>query len=73
MGENFRRNPDSDGANSLLNYGYTIFRAMAARALVGTGLHPALGLFIKINTTAFAWLMMLWSHSVPGWIGRFIN
>lgn len=47
MGENFRRNPYSDGANSLLNYGYTIFRAMAARALVRTGLHPALGLFHK--------------------------
>ena len=32
------------GINSLLNYGYAIIRAMTARAIVGSGLHPALGL-----------------------------
>lgn len=44
MGDNFRRDTGGDGVNSLLNYGYAIVRAMVARALVGTGLHPALGL-----------------------------
>ena len=44
MGETFRRDNETGGANSLLNYGYAVVRAMIARAIVGTGLHPALGL-----------------------------
>jgi CRISP-associated protein Cas1 len=28
-----------------LNYGYAIIRALIARAIVGSGLHPAIGLF----------------------------
>ena len=47
MGKEFRRNPDGEGANRLLNYGYAVVRAMVARALVGTGLHPAIGLHHK--------------------------
>jgi CRISP-associated protein Cas1 len=45
FGEQFRRDTELDGINSLLNYGYAIIRAMIARAIVGSGLHPALGLF----------------------------
>lgn len=45
MGEGFVRDRDANDNNLLLNYGYSILRAMIARALVGTGLHPALGLF----------------------------
>ncbi len=44
FGESFRRNRDGGGINTLLNYGYAIIRAMLARAIVGTGLHPALGI-----------------------------
>ena len=44
MGDSFRRNSDAPGVNALLNYGYAVIRAMIARALVGSGLHPALGL-----------------------------
>ena len=44
MGNNFRRDTKAEGINSVLNYGYSIMRAMVARALVGTGLHPAIGL-----------------------------
>ena len=44
MGSNFRRNRNANGVNALLNYGYSIMRAMVARALVGSGLHPALGI-----------------------------
>lgn len=44
MGKTFRRNPEQDGVNAMLNYGYSIMRALVARALVGAGLHPALGL-----------------------------
>ena len=47
MGKNFRRDPDAEGVNALLNYGYSIVRAMTARALVGAGLHPAIGLHHK--------------------------
>ena len=47
MGYSFRRDPGTDGVNSILNYGYSIMRAMTARALVGTGLHPAIGIHHK--------------------------
>lgn len=45
MGADFVRNRNAHDSNLLLNYGYSILRAMIARALVGTGLHPTLGLF----------------------------
>ena len=44
MGKPFRRDTGADGINALLNYGYAILRAVVARAIVGSGLHPALGL-----------------------------
>jgi CRISP-associated protein Cas1 len=44
FGNEFRRNVELDGINSVLNYGYAIMRAMVARAIVGSGLHPAIGL-----------------------------
>jgi len=43
--ENFTRNPDGGYPNPLLNYGYAILRALVARALVSSGLLPALGIF----------------------------
>jgi len=42
--EEFRRDSDGDGLNAFLNYGYAIIRAAVARAIVGAGLSPALGL-----------------------------
>lgn len=44
FGGDFRRDQKAEGANSLLNYGYALLRASVARALCGTGLHPALGI-----------------------------
>lgn len=44
FGENFRRDYNVSGINGLLNYGYALMRASVARAIVGTGLHPSLGL-----------------------------
>lgn len=44
FGHTFRRNPDDSGINTMLNYGYAVMRAAVARAIVGTGLHPSLGL-----------------------------
>ncbi len=41
----FVRKRDGVFPNNLLNYGYAIVRAMVARAIVGTGLLPTIGLF----------------------------
>lgn len=44
FGDDFRRDQHAQGINALLNYGYAIIRALLARAVVASGLHPALGL-----------------------------
>lgn len=55
LGPDFRRDPDSDSPpNGLLNYGYTVMRSLVARAIVGSGLHPALGLQHRHRGNAFA-------------------
>ena len=40
----FTRDNECDSRNALLNYGYAILRAVVARALVGGGLIPTLGI-----------------------------
>lgn len=40
----FKRERGQEGVNSLLNYGYAILRSVIARALVGSGLLPTLGI-----------------------------
>lgn len=47
FGEDFRRDRDSGGLNSLLNYGYIILRSAMARAVMGAGLHPTIGIHHK--------------------------
>jgi hypothetical protein len=42
-GEAFRRDPEGEGINVHLNYGYAVLRAIVARALCASGLHPSLG------------------------------
>lgn len=49
----FVRDYSGDGINALLNYGYAILRAMAARAICGAGLHPAIGLHHRNRYNAF--------------------
>lgn len=49
----FRRDADGDGLNALLNYGYAIIRAAIARAIVGAGLLPALGIFHSNRSNQF--------------------
>lgn len=44
FGSEFRRNQTAEGINALLNYGYTVYRAAMARAIVAAGLHPTLGI-----------------------------
>ena len=45
FGDRFRRHPDEEGPNALLNYGYAILRAGTARAIAAAGLHPGIGIF----------------------------
>src|SRR5690606_215333 len=47
FGPDFRRDRSADGVNALLNYGYMVLRASAARAVVSAGLHPSLGIHHK--------------------------
>ncbi len=54
MGPDFRRDRDADGANALLNYGYAVMRATVARAVIGAGLHPSIGLHHKSGVNSFA-------------------
>lgn len=54
MGIDFRRDSDSSGSNSLLNYGYTILRSAASRAVVAAGLHPTIGIHHSNRGNAFA-------------------
>jgi CRISPR-associated protein Cas1 len=54
MGADFRRDRDSPGANGLLNYGYTVMRALCARSLVACGLHPSIGVHHANRGNAFA-------------------
>jgi len=49
-----KRDPDGDFPNNMLNYGYAVLRACMARALVSSGLHPALGIKHSNRNNAFA-------------------
>ena len=53
MGDDFRRDPDGDGLNAHLNYGYAVVRAAMARAVVGAGLAPGMGLHHRSRLNAF--------------------
>lgn len=54
FGNNFQRSREGfPPPNNLLNYGYAILRAAVARALVGSGLFPAFGIFHRNRYNAF--------------------
>ena len=53
LGNSFKREREGCSPNSLLNYGYSILRAAVARALLGSGLLPNLGIFHKSRYNAF--------------------
>jgi CRISP-associated protein Cas1 len=50
----FRRDRESPDQNRHLNYGYAVLRAIVARALCGTGLHPSLGIAHKNRYDPFS-------------------
>lgn len=45
FGDDFTRDPDLEGINSRLNYGYAILRACVARSIVLSGLDPGVGIW----------------------------
>ena len=53
LGQDFIRDPKGDYPNNLLNYGYTILRAATARAIIGAGMLPALGVHHRNRYNAF--------------------
>ena len=53
FGESFVRNRDEPGTNALLNYGYSILRAATCRAIVASGLLPAIGICHHNRSNAY--------------------
>lgn len=51
--DGFKREREGEPPNNLLNYGYTILRAAVVRALIGSGLYPAFGVFHRNRYNAF--------------------
>ena len=51
--EGFLRNSEGEWPNGLLNYGYTLLRACAARALCAAGLNPIFGIHHENSTNPF--------------------
>lgn len=49
----FKREREGLPPNNLLNYGYAILRAAVTRALIGSGLYPAFGVFHRSRYNAF--------------------
>lgn len=54
FGSEFSRDRQAEGINALLNYGYTVLRAVASRAICAAGLHPTIGIFHANRANAFA-------------------
>jgi CRISPR-associated protein Cas1 len=53
VNEVFKREREGMPPNNLLNYGYSILRAIVARSLVGSGLLPTLGIFHRNQYNAY--------------------
>ncbi|WP_350334587.1 type II CRISPR-associated endonuclease Cas1 [Coralliovum pocilloporae] len=54
FGPDFARDQDAGGVNALLNYGYTVLRAIVSRAVCAAGLHPTMGIFHSNRANTFA-------------------
>lgn len=53
FGSQFKRERYGQPPNNLLNYGYAIIRAITARAIVSSGLHPSIGVHHKNQYDAY--------------------
>lgn len=53
FGDGFIRDRDEPGINTMLNYGYSILRAATCRAIVSSGLLPAIGIHHHNRSNAY--------------------
>jgi CRISPR-associated protein Cas1 len=53
FGDAFSRHPEGAWPNALLNYGYALLRASAARAICAVGLNPVFGIHHENSTNSF--------------------
>lgn len=53
FGDSFVRNRDESGINAMLNYGYSILRAATCRAIISSGLMPAIGIYHHNRSNAY--------------------
>ena len=53
FGDSFIRDRDEQGINVLLNYGYSILKAATSRAIVSSGLLPAIGIYHHNRSNAY--------------------
>lgn len=53
FGPDFLRRSAATGVNAALNYAYAILRAAVARAIAGSGMHPAVGIWHRNQYNAF--------------------
>lgn len=53
FGDSFTRDRSEPGINALLNYGYSILRAATCRAIVSSGLLPAIGIHHHNRSNAY--------------------
>ena len=53
FGHDFVRDREKSGLNALLNYGYSILRAAMCRAIVSSGLQPAIGIHHHNRSNAY--------------------
>ena len=54
FGADFTRDRAAGGINGMLNYGYTVLRAIVLRSICAAGLHPTPGIFHSNRANAFA-------------------
>jgi CRISPR-associated protein Cas1 len=52
--QSFKRDREAEDQNRYLNYGYAVLRALVARSLCATGLHPCLGIHHHNRYNAYA-------------------
>lgn len=74
--EYFIRDRHGDWPNVLFNYGYAVLRAVIARALVGSGLLPTLGIFHRNQYNAYCLaddIMEPYRPSVDGLVLKLIR
>jgi len=73
FGPDFKRDRSADGTNVFLNYGYTVLRASAARAIVAAGLHPSLGIHHKSAGNSLRLADDLMEPFRPAWMLSYAN